>query len=368
MRSTLLSSGGMKMADEQAQPEQTNKGLSLPAKLRLRFTMESDWHIGSGTGRPGNIDSLVQRDADGLPYLPAKTVTGIWRDAAEQLAYGLDDGEDGQWAKLVELVFGNQPALSGAPVDKTPNKSLLKSTSAQYPLNLREHIKNRIEEIAKAIAAVKANEDECKRELKACRQQLTRQLHTAIVFVKPGVSIDPVTGQAKTDFLRFEEMGRKGAVLEAVCVFAFDNLPDEFKSYVFALLLASERLVERVGGKRRRGAGRCQMEIVKAHPDDELSSSDDALAWLEQNYEALRLSVVPTILQDKTGESVFDFGESPNNDNWWTVSLTLKLKTPLAVTARTLGNVSETLDYLPGTYLLSHLTRRLKELGYDPRA
>ncbi|MGH9905802.1 MAG: hypothetical protein ACRD8U_09510, partial [Pyrinomonadaceae bacterium] len=46
----------------------------------------------------------------------------------------------------------------------------------------------------------------------------------------------------------------------------------------------------------------------------------------------------------------------------------MRLKKPLAVTARTLGNISETLDYLPGTYLLPHLTRALKAIGYDPRA
>ena len=355
------------MADDQTQPthEQTNKVLSIPAKFRLRFTMNSDWHIGSGTGRPGNIDSLVQRDADGLPYLPAKTVTGIWRDAAEQLAYGLDDGGANYWAKLVELIFGNQPTLENAPVDKAPNRSLLKSSSANYSLNLREHIKKRIIEIAKSEAETKADEEERKRELKSCSQQLARQLRTASVFVKPGVSIDPMTGQAKTDFLRFEEMGRKSSVLEAECVFAFDSLKDQSKPYAFALLLASVRLVERIGGKRRRGAGRCQMEIIKAQNDDELSSSDDAINWLEKNANQLNLSEEK---EDSNHVEAFSFSAAADNDEWWTVPLVLKLKTPLAVTARTLGNISETLDYLPGTYLLPRITQVFTEIGCDGRA
>jgi CRISPR-associated protein Csx10 len=43
----------------------------------LQIKMLSDWHIGSGTGRPGNIDRLVQRDAHHLPYIPAKSLTGM---------------------------------------------------------------------------------------------------------------------------------------------------------------------------------------------------------------------------------------------------------------------------------------------------
>jgi len=72
----------------------------LIEQFRLRLTMESDWHIGSGTGRPGNIDRLVVRDGDGLPFVPAKTLRGIWRDACERLVRGLDDGKIGDWCSL----------------------------------------------------------------------------------------------------------------------------------------------------------------------------------------------------------------------------------------------------------------------------
>jgi CRISPR/Cas system CMR subunit Cmr4 (Cas7 group RAMP superfamily) len=63
---------------------------TLGDSFTLRLEMLSDWHVGAGFGRPGNIDSLVQRDADDLPFVPAKTLTGIWRDALERLAYALD--------------------------------------------------------------------------------------------------------------------------------------------------------------------------------------------------------------------------------------------------------------------------------------
>ncbi|MGH9905801.1 MAG: RAMP superfamily CRISPR-associated protein [Pyrinomonadaceae bacterium] len=276
--------------ETQRKDEQTPAKLSLPAKCRLRFTLKSDWHVGSGTGRPGNIDSLIQRDSDGLPYLPAKTVTGILRDASEQLAYGLDDGKKGNWSKLTEILFGNQPALPNEPVEKRPHASLIRIASAHYSSNLRNHIKRTIENIAEDRAKSSEDDNERTANAKSYKQQLARQIRAASVFIKPGVSIDPATGQAKTDFLRFEEMGRKGVALEADCVLDFDSLKDELKPFAKALLLASALLVERIGGKRRRGAGRCDVEIVRAKDSDTLSSSKDAISWLMSNGAKLDLS------------------------------------------------------------------------------
>ena len=49
------------------------------------------------------------------------------------------------------------------------------------------------------------------------------------------------------------------------------------------------------------------------------------------------------------------------------VPLVLNLTGPLAVSSRTVGNVVETLDFLPGSYLLPHVTQTLTRLGVDPR-
>jgi CRISPR/Cas system CMR subunit Cmr4 (Cas7 group RAMP superfamily) len=43
----------------------------------LTLCFDSDWHIGEGTGQPGYIDRRVRRHPkDGLPYVPAKTISG----------------------------------------------------------------------------------------------------------------------------------------------------------------------------------------------------------------------------------------------------------------------------------------------------
>lgn len=366
------------MTDDRTLPQTVSDSLALPGpdgSFRLRYEMLSDWHVGSGTGRPGNIDRLVQRDADGLPYLPAKTITGIWRDAAEQLAYALDEGgKDGgnqdkggkhdHWSRLVELLFGNQPALPGAAPEKRPHHSLVQTDSAHYSRGLREWIR-------KKIAEQSASDGEPDRL--SVKQQLERQLYAASTIIKPGVRIDEATGQAKTDFLRFVEMGRKGAVLEAGCQVDLERLRFELREAARALLLACTKLIERVGGKRRRGGGLCRVELSDGGPAGAL---ENAIAWLEAHAGELDITGddhESPGLRGK-GDAALDLeaqagGPEAGGGEWFVVPLVLKLKKPLAVTARTLGNVSKTLDYLPGTYLLPHVTRALgKGVGYDCRA
>ncbi len=123
----------------------------LSEQFRIRLTMESDWHVGSGMGRPGNIDRLIARDADDLPFVPAKTLRGIWRDACERLCRGLDDGQLVDWSRLVDRLFGSQPALGpndptgrhGNPVE-VPLESAVQIRSALIPSPLGGNWWNRL--------------------------------------------------------------------------------------------------------------------------------------------------------------------------------------------------------------------------------
>lgn len=304
----------------------------LPERFRVRLTFESDWHVGSGMGRPGNIDRLVVRDADDLPFVPAKTLHGIWRDACERLCRGLDNGQNGAWSRLVDQLFGSQPALgssdpTGRHGDPTavPLRSAVQVRPARIPSPLRE--------------------------LLALSDRRVRQ---ALSFVKPGVKIDRRSGSAQTDFLRFEELARKGTVLEADCHLTVrDRATRELAS---ALLVASAKLVERLGGKRRRGTGRCRLEVLGA-------DASAAVAWLEGTTSPPVWSVGE--VNDSPSDTLH---AADSTDPWLCVPLVLRLQGPLAVSHRTTGNVVETLDFVPGSYLLPHVTRTLSGLGLDVRS
>lgn len=49
-------------------------------EIDIRIEILSYWHAGSGVGRGGDADSLVVRDDLGLPYLPGRTVKGLFRE------------------------------------------------------------------------------------------------------------------------------------------------------------------------------------------------------------------------------------------------------------------------------------------------
>ncbi len=289
----------------------------------LTITMHSDWHVGSGTGR-AELDSIVQRDADDLPYLPAKTLTGILRDGCEQAAQALDGGLTGQWNDWLKVLFGDQPALATTPLENEPRPAIVSIHSARLDENLRQALGQK------------------------------QELRTAIAFMKPGVAIDPESGCAKTDYLRFEEMVRQGATLTAEAQVNFSDAypglsPDGYLPFVQGLLTAGAKMVQRLGGKRRRGNGRCDIQL-------NWGDNGDPLVWLKDHYD--QLPKIPKLQPTNCAVSLSD--DSLNADGTWvTVPLTLETQSPLVLPARTVGNLVECLDYIPGRYLLRYLHKKL---------
>ncbi|MBW4652151.1 MAG: hypothetical protein KME20_03730 [Kaiparowitsia implicata GSE-PSE-MK54-09C] len=304
--------------------------LNPATNFTLKISMESDWHVGAGAGR-GEIDRVVQRDTDDLPYIPAKTLTGILRDGCEQVALALDRGnERGTWHQWVNLLFGDQPALldpqnrdqDQEQIEQMPRPALLQIRSARLDAVLRE-----------ALRAKPA-------------------LKPAIAFMKPGVAIDPETGSAMPDCFRIEELVRMDALLTANhCALDFSEvqLTEDQQKAAYALVVAGAKMVERLGGKRRRGNGLCKIELD--------SKPTEWLEWLRAHYD--KVGVPP---QWNPPELDRTSAKEPIQDSTWhAIPLTLTTTSPVVIPARTVGNVVQTLDYIPGRYLLRYLHKTLGE-------
>ncbi|MBD2023923.1 RAMP superfamily CRISPR-associated protein, partial [Leptolyngbya sp. FACHB-711] len=293
--------------------------------------MQSDWHIGSGTGRAGDIDRLVQRDKDNLPFIPAKTLTGIWRDACELVALALDEEEDRghtrpSWQKWVTYLFGDQPALGKNVTENAPREAALSIRSAHLPKSLIEALASKPE------------------------------LQSVITFGKPGISIDTRSGCAKTDFLRLEEMVRGGCTLTAKCELQLPSTEKQ-KTAAYALLLAGAKLVDKIGGKRRRGSGKCSLTVQINGMTEHLTPWLD---WLEQNPDA------PPLPDPSISEPIRITGEPyAQSDDWLQVALDITTLAPVIIPKRTVGNVTESLDHIPGTYLLRLVSQKLSKFGVD---
>jgi len=306
----------------------TNEGSMA---LEIRLHMLSDWHVGSGYGRPGDVDALVARDADDLPYVPAKTLTGILRDACEQAAFGLDGGKrDGAWSAWVSYIFGSQPAVDGHLY--RPVSAALSVRSARLPEAVRGQLKW-------------ATGD---------GRQAAEALRKVVTFTKPGVQLDVHTGQAVEKCLRMEEMARGGATLHADAQIDMAELSTEQQHCVLGLLAVGCRLAERIGGKRRRGGGKVSAEMTIPGSDEK-----SEVAWLSAHSAE---PSAPPAHQATTSSPRLTAVEG---GAWSSYDVTLRLDSPVIANSTKKGNVVDSLDYLPGTYLLPVVSGALRKAGID---
>lgn len=330
---------------------------SLPTTFTVRVYMLSDWIVGTGEGRVGEVDATVRRDSDGLPFVPAKTLTGIWRDACEQVAgwLGGPDGEDNPWLPWVDWVFGSQPDRIGdrtARAHRAPRPAALALSPALLPGLVRA----------------------------ACRSRPA--LQAAAVLLRPGVAIDDETGIARDDMLRLEERARP-AVLEATA--EFPGLGDAGLPRAAELLLrAGAAAIDGLGGKRNRGAGRCWILLpgmpdvpsrapVPAAPrpaDARLAELAADPSWLtapgtppQAAAPASRLTVPAAPVP---GQAPNDPGSSPcDRLEPVTCRVAMEVLTPLVAQRRVLGNVVMSLESVPGSVLLPEILSRLdRQVGH----
>ncbi len=56
------------------------------SNIRYIIQFYSPWHCGSGLSAGADVDALVIKDKDGLPYIPGKTLKGLVREAVEDYA------------------------------------------------------------------------------------------------------------------------------------------------------------------------------------------------------------------------------------------------------------------------------------------
>lgn len=290
--------------------------------FELSLHMISDWGVGTGTGVHGYVDRLIQRDTStrtpGPPIIPAKTLVGVWRDSCEVAAYALDSGPVGVWHEWLEFLFGGQYGPGDTPVRPA---ALVVEGALRPPPKLTALLREK------------------------------PLLAWAATFRKPGVAIDPETGGAMTDMLRFEEMGRGGVTLKGQArIEGFDELDARRQEVAVALLSAGARLLETIGGKRRRGSGRCRLTIAAfpqewTLPEGEIPSSPRALPYVVADRP-------PSVTRAA-------------RPGWERVELVVTVEEPVLVAATVRGNLAEGAGHLPGWCLMPEVLRRLGGVAHS---
>ncbi len=221
---------------------------------------------------------------------------------------------NGTWQSWVTLLFGDQPNMTRP--DISPQAATLTIRTARFP--------------------------------SALRKQLSPKLKKALTFIKPSVQLDK-NGQAIDHNLHFDEVVRAGAVLKAQVYLDEDVFSEAQKQTAYALLWAGTQTVERLGGKRRRGLGRCQFKF-------DAIEKQEALKRLKQPEKLPSLDKLSAKSARKFTQ------EEPSNTNaWLEIPLHLSLKSPVIIAKGEFGNVVESRDYIPGTHILAAVSQLLSK-------
>ncbi len=169
--------------------------------LDFELTFESDWHVSSGSG-DGQADSILERGLNGIPFIGGSTLKGLFRDALTDLGNLPYVGEP-------ELVNN----ILGSAVEESP--WTFSSATAQLAQD------NRPGQFSQVVA---------------------------------GVRVQPHTRRAEEGKFYQREMASAEIKFEFSITGNGDQTQVEW-------LAAAAAYIRQLGGRRRRGAGNCQIRL-----------------------------------------------------------------------------------------------------------
>lgn len=311
-----------------------------PFPARVEFL--SDWACGTGTGRHSAIDRSVERDADGLPVLPGKTLAAMMRDAAETVAAGLDEGTIGLWHDWVEAIFGTEQRLGEHGLSSFRQPDLPGPASSRRRRPQPAALRSRPLRLAQPVRAA----------IMAMPQPRRRLATDATVLLRPGVAIDEKTGAAADEKFRIEERAAAGVTVQAQWQICFPGVtsgePIPWEAEL--LLRAAARMVDAVGGRRRRGAGRCRVSIGD---QDRLEVLLDHIDAARPPHVALPMAAASVpVVASQIGEPAIQ----PPRHRY---DLRITALTPLLAHRGEVGNTVLSDSYVPGASLLPMVSAAL---------
>ncbi len=182
--------------------------------IRYKIEFFSRWHCGSGLSAGSDVDALVVKDKNGMPFIPGKTLKGLFREALEDYLTLSDEGEKCEASVLNFL--GNLD-------DKGDFKkgTAFFSNATLCPTEYNEIVR-------------------CK------AQEFLYQTASSTAIGKDGVADE-------------HSLRRIQVVVPCSLEAEILNLPDETTELTGKVLA----MIKRMGLDRHRGMGRCQLTIVE---------------------------------------------------------------------------------------------------------
>lgn len=192
----------------------------------LTFTLKSDAAFGRGDGVVGLVDSEVEHDEDGLPYLRGRTLKGLLFEKCKNILFALNaqNAQMDQWQTAQDRLFG-------CPGSTWKDEALLHIGDARLPELLRQAVRH----------AISCNEN-----------KLTpTDILESLTDIRRQTAIDETSGAPEKASLRAMRVVRCPLSFEATLTFL--EPPEDID---LPLLAACVLAFRRAGTARNRGRGR----------------------------------------------------------------------------------------------------------------
>ena len=332
---------------------QTTTSSITPASGHVTIVFTSDWGVSTGVGQAGRTHSTIERCGDD-PVVRGTVITGVLREQAMLAAKALDGQKDGKWTNFALWLFGQDP---NSEPGSTPHPRHVLFTDATPASSI--------------------------------------PVHDTV-----SLSIDPQTGTARNQFLRFTERAAAGVLTGTFTLIdeAGAELSDPAKIKAARFLLGVAGLMVRgIGSGRSGGDGECTVvvsdkdyveigrqdakaadaltRILANQDNDSPTYSSEDVAAVADRLRCLTRKCLQTIpnLPALPKDSVQDIAmpglqQSESGDTtWYETTLDIVLDTPVVSYEVPFSNEVRSLDFLRGTVLVPwlHGLLRKKYRGMD---
>jgi hypothetical protein len=212
----------------------------MTIRSQLELDILSYWHAGTGKGAGAVLDALCHRTAEGLPFLPGRTVRGLLREALQR-AVDLQAIAPASWGgrPAVEWAFGTGVA-KGRNEDRVNALEEMRFTSTEGNLRVSS-------------AVLGKSDDEARRWQTWAKRYPPKLEHLFRPFASTKVADD---GKAADKTLRATE------VAVPMQLYAWVEGPDG-EPWQDALPIAAH-FIRGLGSHRNRGLGRVAVTVRSA--------------------------------------------------------------------------------------------------------
>lgn len=329
---------------------------SPTASGHVTIVFTSDWGVSTGVGHAGRTHSTIERFGDD-PVVRGTVITGVLREQAMLAAKALDGQKEGKWTSFARWIFGQDP---DSKPGSTPHPRHVLFTDATPASSI--------------------------------------DIHDTV-----SLSIDPQTGTARDQFLRFTERAAPGVLTGTFTLIDEAGAEISDKTTIKAarfLLGVAGLMVRGIGSGRSGGDGECTVAVsnkdyveiarqdakaadalkrILANQDDDSPtySSADVETVADQLRRLTResLQTIPGLTESLAKNNSHDIeipghrqggtqhqvgtvnGSAATHSGGQHLILDLTLNSPIVSYEVPFSNEIRSLDFLRGTVLLPWLHR-----------